>query len=178
MLIEVIALFTVSDTIHINAPIDRCFLLSTHVGLAARTLEMQPVKGTTEGMVGLDDRVVWTRWRFGLRQVHESLITRYQRPEFFQNTMARGWFRKYQHDHQFVEIDGQTLLIDKLRFSMPLGRMGRKLGKRVAVPAIAGLLRRRLELLKQVAESDEWRRYLAEEQVCEQVCESPAARAS
>jgi ligand-binding SRPBCC domain-containing protein len=157
-------LFTVSDTIHINAPIDRCFLLSTHVELAAQALRMPAVKGRTEGMARRGDRVSWGGRRFGLRRIHESEITRYERPVFFQDTMVRGRFKRLEYDHQFVEIDGQTLLTDKVRFSMPLGWVGRAVGKRVVVPRVARLLRRRLEILKQVAESDEWRRYLVEEQ--------------
>jgi ligand-binding SRPBCC domain-containing protein len=160
-------LFTVSDTIHINAPIERCFLLSTHVELAAESLQMEPVDGTiggtTEGLLTASDRVVWAGWKFGLPQIHESLMTRYERPVFFQDTMRRGRFKKFQHDHHFTEIDGHTLLTDKLRFSMPLGWPGKKVGHYVMVPYLSKLLRRRLERLKRVAESEEWRRYLPEE---------------
>jgi len=168
-------LFTVSDSIHINAPIDRCFLLATHVGLTAQAIEMRPVAGTVAGTLGPGDRVVWAGWRFGLPLVHEGLITRYERPAFVQDTMARGRFRKYQHDHQFIEIDGQTLVIERLRFSMPFGPLGKQLGKRLVVPTVTRLLRRRVALLKQVAESHEWRRYLDEENV-ERVIEAEAAR--
>ena len=156
-------MFTVSDTIHIHAPIDRCFLLSTHLELVERTLGMQPLRGKTEGMVEDGDRVVWGGWKFGLPQMHESLITRYERPDFFQDTMRRGRFKRFQHDHQFVEIDGHTLLIDKLRFSMSLWWPGRMVGRYVVLPRIAALMRSRLELLKRVAEGDEWQRYLTEE---------------
>ena len=122
-------MFTVSDSVHIRAPIDRCFLLSTDLGLVQRTLEMRPVAGRTAGKVIGGDRIVWRGWIFGLPQSHESLITRYERPEFFQDTMVRGRFKRYQHDHQFIEIDGQTLLIDRLRFSLPLGVVGRMVGR-------------------------------------------------
>jgi ligand-binding SRPBCC domain-containing protein len=161
--IEVIALFTVSDTIHIHAPIERCFLLSTHIELVGRTLGMRPVAGKSEGMVVGGDSLVWGGWKFGLPQVHESLITRYERPVFFQDTMRRGRFKRFQHDHHFVEIDGHTLLTDKLRFSMPLGWPGKKVGQYVVVPLMCRLLRKRLELVKRVAETEEWRRYLPEE---------------
>jgi ligand-binding SRPBCC domain-containing protein len=155
-------LFTVSDTIHVNAPIDRCFLLSTHIGLVEQTLEMRLLQSTAKtGLVVAGDRVVWVGWRFGLPQVHESLITKYDRPVHFQDTMQRGRFKRFQHDHYFAEIDGYTLLTDKLRFSMPLGYPGRLAGKRLLLPHIAQLLRRRLELLKHVAENGDWREYLA-----------------
>lgn len=147
-------MFTVSDSVHIRAPIERCFLLSTDIGLVQRTLGMQPAAGKTTGKVVGGDRIVWRGWLLGLPQKHESLITRYERPAFFQDTMVRGRFKRYQHDHLFVEIDGQTLLIDKVRFSLPLGVVGRVVGRRLVVPYVVRLLRRRLTLLKHVAEGD------------------------
>lgn len=158
-------MFTVSDSVHIHAPIDRCFLLSTHVELTAQALGMEPVAGKTAGTAGKGDTVVLGRWSFGLPHRHESVITRYERPGFFQDTMVRGRFRKYQCGHRFMEIDGHTLVIDKVQFSMPLGWVGRKVGKKLVIPAITKLLRRRMELLKLVAENGQWRSYLVEESV-------------
>ncbi len=156
-------MFTVCDSIHVQAPIERCFLLSTCIELVGQTLEMQPVAGKTGGMIVEGDRLEWRGRKFGLPQMHESLITKYVRPEFFQDTMARGRFERFQHDHYFAEIDGHTLLNDKLRFSLPLGWLGRQVAHYVMVPYISRLLRKRFLLLKRVAESDEWRRYLPDE---------------
>jgi ligand-binding SRPBCC domain-containing protein len=160
-------LFIVSDSIHVNAPIERCFLLSTNLKLVADALGMRPdvrgVRGPDGTVIG-GDRVVWHGWKFGLPQVHESLITRYQRPEFFQDTMVRGRFKRYQHDHHLTEIGGWTLLVDKLRFSLTMGPVGKQVARHVMVPYISKLLRRRMLVLKRVAESEEWRRYLKEDQ--------------
>ncbi len=159
-------MFTVSDSIHIHAPIERCFLLSTSLELVEQMLEVRPVAGDlkkTSGPVVGGDRVEWHGWLFGMPQVHESLITRYERPGFFQDTMTRGRFKRFQHDHLFTEIDGHSLVIDKLRFSLPLGWPGKIVARRVLVPYLSGLLRRRMKLLRHVAESEEWRRYLPEE---------------
>ncbi len=153
-------MFTVSDSVHIRAPIERCFLLATDIGLVRQTLGVWPVAGKAAGRVVGGDRIVWRGWMLGLPQTHESVITRYERPEFFQDTMARGRFKRFQHDHQFTEIDGQTLLVHRIRFSLPLGRVGRMVGRRLLLPYVVKLLRHRLTLLKYVAESDEWRVYL------------------
>jgi len=156
-------LFTVSDSIHIHASIERCFLLSTSLELVEQVLEMRPMEGgsrKTAGFVVGGDRIEWRGWLFGLPQVHESLITRYERPNFFQDTMARGRFERFQHDHRFTEIDGHTLLVDKLRFSLPFGWPGKIMARHVIVPHISGLLRRRMQLLKRVAEGSEWKQYL------------------
>ena len=154
-------MFTISDSIYINAPIDRCFLLSTNVELAGRTLGMKPLEGKTSGLLVADDRLLWAGWKFGMPQMHESLITQYERPNFFQDSMGRGRFKRYQHDHYFYVMDERTVLNDKIRFTMPLGFLGRWVGQFVIVPYLSRRLRRRLVLLRKVAQnSKEWRKYL------------------
>jgi ligand-binding SRPBCC domain-containing protein len=154
-------MFTISDSIYINAPIDRCFLLSTNVELVGRTLGMKPLEGKTSGLLVADDRLLWAGWKFGMPQMHESLITQYERPNFFQDSMGRGRFKRYQHDHYFYVMDERTVLNDKIRFTMPLGFLGRWVGQFVIVPYLSRRLRRRLVLLRKVAQnSKEWRKYL------------------
>ena len=155
-------MFTISDTMHVRAPMERCFLLSTDIGLVGDILKMKPVEGKTSGRVAAGDRLLWTGWKFGFAQRHESLITRYERPHFFQDTMGRGRFKRFQHDHSFHEVGGYTLLTDKIRFIMPFGILGHLVGQYVMVPYISRTLRRRLVLLRRVAEGEEWRRILPE----------------
>jgi ligand-binding SRPBCC domain-containing protein len=157
-------MFTISDSIFINAPIERCFLLSTNIELVGRTLGMKPIEGKTSGMIEADDKLLWAGWKFGFPQMHESVVTRYEKPAFFQDTMERGRFKRYQHDHHLTEIGGWTLLVEKLRFSLPMGPVGKQVARHVMVPYISKLLRRRMLVLKRVAESEEWRRYLKEDQ--------------
>lgn len=158
-------MFTISDSIFINAPIERCFLLSTNIELVGRTLGMKPIEGKTSGLVLPDDKLLWAGWKFGFPQMHESLISQYDRPAFFQDTMERGRFKRYQHDHYFYEMDERTVLNDKIRFTLPLGIVGRMVGKFVLVPYLSRRLRRRLVMLKKVAESrKEWQKYLPDEQ--------------
>jgi ligand-binding SRPBCC domain-containing protein len=157
-------MFTISDSIFINAPIDRCFLLSTNIELVGRTLGMKPFEGKTSGSLVPDDRVIWAGWKFGLPQMHETCITQYERPAFFQDTMGRGRFKRYQHDHYFYEMDERTVLNDKIRFTLPLGFVGKLVGRFVIVPYLSRRLRRRLVMLRRVAQDRrEWTKYLREE---------------
>jgi ligand-binding SRPBCC domain-containing protein len=156
-------MYTISDTMHVNAPIERCFLLATSIDLVARSLEMRPVSGRLTGLIQDDDRLVWRGWKFGLPQMHETIITGYDRPHFFQDTQGRGRFKRFQHDHTFTEIDDHTLLQDKIRFILPFGWLGDLVAKHILVPYIAGVLHRRFQMLKRVAEGDEWHSYLPEQ---------------
>jgi ligand-binding SRPBCC domain-containing protein len=153
-------LYRLKESIHIAAPIDRCFLLSTSIPLVAQTLAMTPRQGKTTGLVVKGDRIIWRGWKFGLPQMHETIITEYNRPEFFQDTMGRGRFRHFQHDHHLRDVGGQTLAYDIIRFSMPLGPLGRFVASKLIVPHVLKLANERLHLLKRVAEGDDWQRYL------------------
>ena len=153
-------MFRLKESVHVNAPIDRCFLLSTHIGLVARTIKLKPVQGKTSGLIAGGDRLLWRGWKFGLPVKHETLISSYDRPNFFQDTQGQGQFSFFQHDHRFQHIDGRTLMQDVIRFAMPLGPVGHFIGKQIVVPHVLDLLCRRLEMLKSIAESKDWEQYL------------------
>lgn len=154
-------MFRLKDSIHVNAPIERCFLLSTSIELVRRTLEMRPTQGKTTGLVHGGDRLVWRGFKFGVPAFHETLITGYERPTFFQDTMGRGMFKQFQHDHHFQFVDGQTLMYDIVKFSLPLGWAGKQVAKRVVVPHVMTLLKQRFEMIKRIAESEEeWKQWI------------------
>ena len=155
-------MFTISDKVHVKAPVERCFLLSTDIELVGWTLGMKPIEGKKSGRIVAGDTLLWAGWKFGLPQMHETLITGYEPPHFFQDTMGRGRFRRFQHDHHLSELDGYTVLSDKIRFSMPFGFLGRLVGRYLMVPYIAKILRRRMLLLQRLAESDEWKQFVPE----------------
>jgi ligand-binding SRPBCC domain-containing protein len=157
-------MFVIKDNIHIMAPLERCFLLSTSLAIVERELKMRPVaKGgatRTTGLVVGGDRIRWEGWQLGMPQYHVSLISEWEPNRFFQDRMIAGRFNSFSHDHEFTEIGGQVLLKDTIRFAMPLGVAGRLVGKYVMLPHVRGLMARRFRLLKKIAESEKWRNYL------------------
>jgi ligand-binding SRPBCC domain-containing protein len=156
-------MFRLKESIHVQAPLERCFLISTNIALVEQTIGLKPGGGAEfqkTGLIAGGSRVKWTGWKFGLPAYHETLITEYDRPHFFQDSMAKGMFTSFSHDHRFDEVDGQTLMIDIVRFSLPLGPLGKAVGKAVVVPHVLGLLLRRFQLLKRIAESDDWKQYV------------------
>ncbi len=157
-------MFVIKDNIHIQAPIERVFLLSTSLAIVQSELGMRPVATSgatrTAGLVLNGDRIRWEGWQLGLPQYHVSLISAYEPNRFFQDKMIAGRFKSFSHDHEFTEIGGQVLLKDTVRFAMPLGVAGRVVGKYAMIPHIRGLLARRFARLKRIAESEEWKKYL------------------
>ena len=153
-------LYRVKEFTHVLAPRERVFLLASNIKLVQQIIGLNPVEGKTSGLVQLNDRVVWRGWKFGLPAMHETLITAYEQPAFFQDTQGRGRFTFFQHDHHFEEVDGQTLMRDIVRFSLPFGPAGKLVAKHVMVPHILGLMQRRFALLKRLAEGPDWQQYI------------------
>ena len=126
---------------------------------------MKPVPSRTStrtsGLVTGGDIVSWQGWQFGLPQFHESLIESFEAPIFFRDRMIAGRFRTFEHDHAFTDLgNGAVRLDDQLRFTMPLGWLGDIVGAAILVPHIRRLMRRRFQLVKHLAESEEWQQYL------------------
>ncbi len=153
-------MFCLKDSVRVHAPVERCFLLSTSLELVARTIGLKAVEGKTSGLVVGADQLVWRGWKFGIPAMHETLITAYERPRFFQDTMGRGRFKAFQHDHHFERVDGETVMADEVRFSLPMGFAGQAVGMVIVVPHVRKLMRERFAMLKRIAEGDDWERYL------------------
>ena len=150
----------------IRAPVARCFDLArsvevhlagnTHCGETAVALE-----GVTSGLVGKGQRVTWRAKHLGVWQHLTSEITALEPPAYFQDTMVRGAFRSMKHDHFFRPLSpGETEMMDIFWFSAPLPILGRVAEILLLRRYMRGLLRERNIVLKQIAESSEWQKYL------------------
>lgn len=151
-------MFRLKESIHVDAPLERCFLLSTSIDLVRHTIKLTP--SIPHGLIKMGDKLWWRGFKFGLPAAHQTLITGYDRPNFFQDTMGHGMFRHFQHDHFFKFIDGKTLMWDVVRFSLPLGFAGQQVGRRIVVPHVLDLMLSRFNLLKRLAEGPEWENYI------------------
>ena len=153
----------------IAAPLERVFDLarSIEVHLLGNThFGEQATAGTRTGLIGMGEQVTWQARHFFVRQQLTSVITAFDPPRYFQDTMLSGAFRSMQHDHFFRELspadDGspRTEMVDEFRFSAPLPVLGRLAEFFVLRRYMCKLLHERNVVIQQVAETDEWRRYL------------------
>jgi ligand-binding SRPBCC domain-containing protein len=150
----------------IAAPPERCFLLSLSIDLhresTAQTSE-KAIAGVTSGLIGPGESVTWQGRHFGFMLTQETLISQYERPRCFQDSMTRGMFRSFVHDHYFDEqADGSTVMRDVLRFAAPFGILGVIVEKAVLRAYLRRFLEERNRLIKDVAEGDRsvWERYI------------------
>ena len=149
----------------IQAPVERCFDLarSVEVHLLGNVHFGESAIATEGGTAGLieGEQVTWRARHFWLWHELTSRITRLKRSEYFQDVMVRGIFRSMAHDHYFRQLPGgQTEMHDLFAFAAPLPVLGRIAEVVFLRRYMRGLLRERNTVIRQVAESEEWRKYL------------------
>lgn len=116
-------------TTEIAAPPERCFDLARSIDLhLERTSSTgeEAVAGRTSGLIEMGEEVTWRARHFGVWQHFTSRITGFDRPRYFRDTMVRGAFKCFEHDHFFIQLpDSRTEMRDLLVFRSPLGPFGR-----------------------------------------------------
>jgi len=148
---------------HINAPVERCFLLSLSVDLhqlSTKETNERAIAGVTTGLMKLNDVVTWRAKHFGIYQNLTSRISAYDKPNYFVSEMVEGAFEKLHHQHIFEWKNGETLMTDKFSFQAPFGMIGDLFSKLVLKNYMKGFLVKRNNLIKEVAEGNAWEKLL------------------
>jgi len=147
----------------IHTPIERCFDLSRSIDLHMASTDgtgEKAVAGVVSGLIGPDQTVTWRGRHFGFPVTHMSRITGYSSPTYFQDSMVRGLFRRFCHDHYFEQHEGHILMKDVMEFEAPFGFLGKVTEQVLLLRHMSDLLDRRNRCIKKTAESDLWKHYL------------------
>jgi ligand-binding SRPBCC domain-containing protein len=143
------------DTLLRAAP-ERCFDaardLDLHVSSMSRTGE-RAVAGRTSGLIELGEQVTWEARHFGVWQRFTSEITLFDRPVHFQDTMRKGAFHSFVHDHFFHRVAEGTVMRDVLVFQSPLGALGALVDMLFIASYLERLLMERNRVVKQLVEA-------------------------
>jgi len=153
----------IENSLFVNAPPERCFDLSLSIDLHVRTAEgsgEQAVGGVTSGLIGLGEEVTWRARHLGVVQHLTTRITAFDRPRHFRDSMVRGAFARFDHDHDFHAEGTGTRMTEVFDFAAPLGPLGRIAERLFLTAYMRRFLNTRNAMIKRVAESDEWRQYL------------------
>lgn len=140
----------------IRAPREQVFDLArdidAHIMSTAGTNE-RAIAGVTSGLINLGETVTWEARHFGIRQQLTVRITRMDRPTSFTDEMVSGAFAMMRHEHRFeTQDDAITVMHDHFEFRAPLGPLGRLAEWLFLTRYMRNFLRRRAEVLKQLAE--------------------------
>jgi len=147
----------------IASPIERCFDLARSVDLHMASTNWsgeRAIAGVTSGLIGAGQEVTWQGTHFGFTLTHTSRITAYERPNYFQDCMVRGRFRRFCQDHYFELHDSRTLMRDEMEFEAPLWPVGRVVEWVVLARHMQSLVERRNRCIRETAESGDWKRYV------------------
>ncbi len=147
----------------INAPIERVFDLARSLDLHQRSMDHtqeRAVGGVTSGLIDLGQTVTWEAVHFGIKQRLTSKITICERPTHLQDIMVKGAFAYFTHDHYLSKIGNGTLMKDRFDFASPVWPLGSIADVLFLARYMTGLLEKRNEVIKQAAESEDWRQFL------------------
>lgn len=157
---------SLQDVRIVRAPIERCFDLarSVEAHLAGNVHSGESAvaaAGVTTGLLRLGDQVTWRAKHFGIRWSLTSEISAMRRPVSFQVVMIRGPFRFMRHDHFFRALPGgETELRNRYSFAAPVPVLGRVAEVTFLRRYMIGLLGERNAVIREIAESADWPRYL------------------
>ena len=147
----------------VTAPRERVFDLSRSIDLHVASLsgsKEQAIRGVTSGLIGMGEEVTWSARHFGVWFKLRVRISEFERPARFADVMVSGPFRRMEHHHVFAESSGGTEMRDVFSFASPLGIIGQFVDALFLERYMRALLVRRNRAIKDVAESEEWRRYV------------------
>jgi ligand-binding SRPBCC domain-containing protein len=139
----------------VRASPERCFDASRDLDLHLESMGHtgeRAVAGKTSGLIGLGEQVTWEGRHFGIRQRFTSHITAFDRPHHFQDSMLRGAFRSFVHDHHFEPCAEGTVMKDVLTFRSPFGIVGAIVDRFVMTTYLTRLLAKRNAIVKAVLE--------------------------
>lgn len=151
---------------YIDAPRERVFdarSVELHMASTAASKETA-VAGVQKGLMGLGDSVTWRARHFGLWHKLTSEITQFSPPTHFRDSMIKGSFRRFDHDHSFEQSGtegGSTVMHDVFDFTSPFGPIGWLVNRLLLSKYLRLLLEERNRIIKKAAETDRWSLYLA-----------------
>lgn len=151
-------------TTFIAAPAERVFDLSRSIDLHKTSMQKYgevPVQGTTFGLMNLNETVTWKAKHLFKERFLKIKLSFFKRPYLFIDEQVEGDFKSLKHEHYFKEIQNGTLMIDQFRYEIGRGKMGTLLNNIYLVKYMERLLNERNRLIKEVAETGQWKKFLA-----------------
>lgn len=148
----------------IRAPIEVVFDLSRSVDLhqlSQSRHEERAIEGRKTGLMEEGESVTWEAVHLGVRQRLTSRIEAMDRPRHFRDSMVRGTFRRFDHDHHFEALGPlETRMKDVFDYAAPWGFLGRLADRLFLEGYMRNLLGERKRMIREVAESGRYRELL------------------
>lgn len=150
-------------TTFIAAPRERVFDLSRNVNLHRQSMSAyneQIIDGVMNGLMKQGDTVTWKARHFYGERVMRVMMTGVRQPDFFVDEQVSGDLGSMKHEHYFKAAENGTIMIDQFHFELPSGIIRRIIGKLYLTKYLSRLLKERNEVIKTVAEGNQWKQFL------------------
>ena len=149
-------------TTFIEAPCERVFDLSRHVSVHKQSMTKykETIVNSFSGLMDLNDEVIWKARHLFKERILSVKISAIKRPGYFMDEQVKGDFKMMKHEHYFKPVTNGTLMIDQFNYELPLGVMGKLADKLYLEKYIRKLLSERNAIIRQIAESNQWKQYL------------------
>lgn len=150
-------------TVEINAPIERAFDLSRSIDFHAFTQANRAEKaiaGRSSGLIEYGETVTWRAKHFGISQLLKVKITKFDRPYSFRDTMLKGAFKRFDHDHIFESSNGVVKMTDIFDYDSPLMFLGKIFDALVLENYMREFSIQRNNEIKKALENGEWKKFL------------------
>ncbi len=146
----------IKTTTIINAPIGICFDLSRDIGIhqesVSRTKE-RAVAGRLSGLCESGDTVTWEAVHLGIKQRLSVEILNVKYPDYFEDRMLKGAFKRFHHKHFFRYDSERTIMDDEFNYDSPLGWLGKLADYLFLEKYMTGFLLERNAFIKERAEN-------------------------
>jgi ligand-binding SRPBCC domain-containing protein len=155
---------TIHLTTFIAAPVSRVFDLARSIDVHKQSMKKhkeEAVAGIRFGLIEKNESVTWKAKHLLKTRYFRSEIIEMKKPDMFIDQQVKGDFKMMKHEHHFKPCENGTIMIDMLEFEAPYGSMGKLFNKVYLTAYLKRLVEERNKVLKEVAESDKWRKFLS-----------------
>lgn len=146
---------TIKLTTTIKAPINKVFDLARNIDihkLSTSKSKETAIDEVVSGLINKGETVTWRGKHFGIYLTHKSIIPEMQIPTYFVDEMLEGRFKKFKHTHTFQEINGGTIMTDKIEYETPFGLVGKLFDTTILKKHLTHFIKERNDFMKQLAE--------------------------
>ncbi len=116
--------------------------------------------GRLTGLIEKGETVTWRAKHLGVWQNLTSIITDCEYPTFFVDEMVNGAFKRFRHEHKFIQQGEITVMTDTFDFDSPFGFFGVLANKFFLTKYLTGFLIQRNRMIKDFAENGKYKAIL------------------
>jgi len=149
--------------IDINAPIELAFDLARSIDFHVFTQSSHgevAVAGVTSGLINAGETVTWRAKHLGFFQYLTVEITAFDKPYHLRDSLVKGAFKRFDHDHLFDSNGNKTIMTDVFDYNTPFSFLGRLVDVIYLEKYMTNFFISKQKLIKNALESDQWKKYI------------------